>query len=95
MADNNDNEKRDERNDAGQDGSGGDQQGGKKGQGQGQGQGQGNQQGPGNFMSRGALGWMLLIGLAIALFLVVSNAQNQGHTAHRRQGAEHRRRAQG
>jgi len=77
MADNNDNEKRDERNDAGQDGSGGDQQGGKKGQGQGQGQGQGNQQGPGNFMSRGALGWMLLIGLAIALFLVVSNAQNQ------------------
>jgi cell division protease FtsH len=40
------------------------------------GQNNGNQQGPGNFMSRGALGWVLLVGLAIALFLVVSNTQS-------------------
>jgi cell division protease FtsH len=40
------------------------------------GQNGGNQQGPGNFMSRGALGWVLLVGLAIALFLVVNNTRN-------------------
>jgi cell division protease FtsH len=39
--------------------------------------GQGGPGGPNNFMSRGALGWVLLVGLAVALFLVVSQAQNQ------------------
>jgi cell division protease FtsH len=68
MAENNDENQKDDPQSQGS-GNKSSNQGGKKGQGSGN-------QGPGNFMSRGALGWVLLVGLAVALLLVVSNTQN-------------------